>query len=66
MTVDKATDLDKLFNEYYAPIKLPDVNRDGLKAAILAREDNIIKAISHYAALPEDVLWQWVEDGVPE
>jgi len=28
--------------------------------------EQAIKAISHYAALPEDVLWKWVEDGVPK
>jgi hypothetical protein len=26
--------LDEIFNQYYAPIKLPDDNRDGLKQAI--------------------------------
>lgn len=36
MSADTTAELDKLLDEYYMPIKLPDINRNGLKAGLEA------------------------------
>jgi ethanolamine utilization cobalamin adenosyltransferase len=39
----QGAELNELLDNYYTPIKLPDNNREGLVAALLARERRLVR-----------------------